>query len=140
MEVLTCDHPDLRPVRMSDLETLDFDFCRGFFNACFSDPSEFTFIFVGNVDPGAFVPLLNKYIASLPTVAAPGSAELPPGPIFRDTVIEFPRARQRGEVRHGQSPRSSVVVALPCAIFGEGFNPLQPRPEESLSYDMTLQV
>ena len=39
--------------------------CR-FFDACFVDPSEFTLVFIGAIDVNTFLPLVQKYLGSIP--------------------------------------------------------------------------
>ncbi|KAL6958556.1 hypothetical protein U1Q18_048858 [Sarracenia purpurea var. burkii] len=53
-----------RPIRMSDLKKVDpFKACE-YFNNCFKDPSTFTVVIVGNIDPAIASPLILQYLGS----------------------------------------------------------------------------
>lgn len=52
----------LQPIRLTDLQKVDpFKAC-DFFNNCFKDPSTFTVVIVGNIDPALASPLILQYL------------------------------------------------------------------------------
>ena len=60
------DNPYTKRMTVEDYEAIDFGKMLDIYKQCFSDASQFTMNFVGNVDMDALRPLLEKYIASLP--------------------------------------------------------------------------
>jgi zinc protease len=54
------------PLTSADVDRMNLDRSMAFYKERFADASGFTFVFVGNVDPAAFKPLVQQYIASLP--------------------------------------------------------------------------
>lgn len=54
----------LQPIRISDLKKVDaFKACK-YFSNCFKDPSTFTVVIVGNIDPAIASPLILQYLVS----------------------------------------------------------------------------
>ncbi|GMN50692.1 hypothetical protein TIFTF001_019852 [Ficus carica] len=60
-----------RPVRISDLRKVDPPQACEYFNNCFKDPSTFTAVIVGNIDPTIAVPLILQYLAGIPKAPEP---------------------------------------------------------------------
>jgi len=56
-----------RPVVEADLEKSDYAKSMAFYAKRFSNAADFTFVIVGNVTPESIRPLVEKYIASLPS-------------------------------------------------------------------------
>jgi zinc protease len=67
-KVMWNNHRRRRAWTVQDLELMDLAKSEAFFKDRFADPGNFTFTFVGNVDLETFKPLVEKYLASLPTV------------------------------------------------------------------------
>ncbi|KAA8534881.1 hypothetical protein F0562_029903 [Nyssa sinensis] len=60
-----------RPIRISDLRKVDpFKACE-YFNNCFKDPSTFTVVIVGNIDPAIACPLILQYLGGIPRPSEP---------------------------------------------------------------------
>ncbi|XP_059634863.1 zinc protease PQQL-like [Cornus florida] len=60
-----------RPIRFSDLRKVDpFKACE-YFNKCFKDPSTFTVVIVGNIDPAVACPLILQYLGGIPRPSEP---------------------------------------------------------------------
>lgn len=54
----------MQPIRISDIKKVDpFKACE-YFNNCFKDPSSFTVVIVGNIDPAIARPLVLQYLVS----------------------------------------------------------------------------
>jgi len=66
-KALTQDHPRSRTPTPEMLDTMDLNKSLAFYKDRFSDASDFTFVFVGRLDPATVRPLVEKYIASLPS-------------------------------------------------------------------------
>ncbi|KDP33755.1 hypothetical protein JCGZ_07326 [Jatropha curcas] len=73
-----------RPIRISDLRKVDPLKACEYFNSCFRDPSTFTVVIVGNLDPTIALPLMLQYLGGIPE---------PPEPILhfnRDDLTGLP--------------------------------------------------
>ncbi|XP_039071636.1 zinc protease PQQL-like isoform X2 [Hibiscus syriacus] len=55
-----------RPIRISDLRKVDPVKACEYFNSCFKDPSTFTVVITGNIDPSIAVPLILQYLGGIP--------------------------------------------------------------------------
>ncbi|RWR72552.1 zinc protease PQQL-like protein isoform X1 [Cinnamomum micranthum f. kanehirae] len=60
-----------RPIRISDLQKVDPIRACEYFNSCFKDPSTFTVVIVGNIDPKMAVPLILQYLGGIPKSSEP---------------------------------------------------------------------
>lgn len=54
-----------RPIRISDLRKVDPIKACEYFNSCFNDPSTFTLVIVGNIDPAIARPLILQYLGGI---------------------------------------------------------------------------
>lgn len=54
----------LQPIRISDLKKVDPVKACEYFNGCFKDPSTFTVVIAGNIDPTIALPLILQYLVS----------------------------------------------------------------------------
>ncbi|KAJ9547899.1 hypothetical protein OSB04_020442 [Centaurea solstitialis] len=60
-----------RPTRISDLRKVDPFKASEYFNKCFKDPSTFTVVIVGNIDPAIARPLILQYLGGIPRPSEP---------------------------------------------------------------------
>jgi zinc protease len=60
------NHPRKRPMTADLLSEADYTRMSAIFNERFSNASDWTFYFVGNIDPTTAKPLIEKYIGSIP--------------------------------------------------------------------------
>ena len=65
-ELMYQGHHRYEPWTDATLDELDLEASRAIFEERFADTSDFTFLFVGNIDLEAMEPLLAQYIATLP--------------------------------------------------------------------------
>ncbi|XP_073298175.1 zinc protease PQQL-like [Primulina huaijiensis] len=73
-----------RPIKIGDIQKVDPLKSCEYFNNCFKDPSTFTVVLVGNIDPAIACPLILQYLGGIPR---------PPEPIFnfkRDELQGLP--------------------------------------------------
>ncbi|XP_010545332.1 PREDICTED: zinc protease PQQL-like isoform X2 [Tarenaya hassleriana] len=96
-----------RPIRISDLRKVDPLKACEYFNRSFTDPSTFTVVIVGNVDPTMALPLILQYLGGIPK---------PPQPVLnfnRDDLkglpFTFPTKITREVVR-------SPMVEAQCSV------------------------
>lgn len=101
-EALTGGHPRTMPFTEDDLPTVTLPNIVAAYNSRFANASDFTFVFVGTIEPEELIALSEQYLASLP-----GSRE-------RETVadvgIRYAEAPVETEVRAGIEPISQVIV------------------------------
>lgn len=55
----------LKPIRLSDLKKVNPQRACEYFNKCFRDPSNFTVVVVGNINPSIALPLIQQYLVSV---------------------------------------------------------------------------
>ncbi|KNA14112.1 hypothetical protein SOVF_110570 [Spinacia oleracea] len=60
-----------RPIRISDLKRVDAYKACEYFSNCFKDPSTFTVVIVGNLDPATARPLILQYLGGIPKPPVP---------------------------------------------------------------------
>lgn len=82
--VHTQDVAALKPLSLQELNTMEFERAKQFFEEYFTNPADFTCVIVGNFDVEAIAPLVNTYLGALPpksqtpamiSVAAPAFPE-----------------------------------------------------------------
>ncbi len=100
MVTLAQYHPRVRPWTMSMLEDLDLNRSLKIYRDRFADASDFTFVFVGNVDLTRLRPLSETYLGGLPSLRTEES--------WRDVGVRPPGGVVRKEVRKGLEPQSRV--------------------------------
>jgi len=104
--VNTMDHPRFRPMTLERIDEIDHEKALRFYESCFARPEDFSFFFVGNVEPGTLAPLLERTLGSLP--AAPGSPAR-----FVEREAPFPEGEVRETVRAGSEPRARTDLTFP---------------------------
>ena len=103
-QVLAQGHPRARPLSAAMLKELELNELMTIYKDRFSDAGDFTFFFVGNVDPGTLKPLVEQWLGSLPST---GRKETPRdvGPKqFAGTIDKI--------VKKGIAPQSQSVVLM----------------------------
>ncbi|MFW5801745.1 MAG: M16 family metallopeptidase, partial [Spirochaeta sp.] len=65
--IIANDNPRMEPLRLSDLDRVDFETVRQTYLDTFADLSDTVFVFVGSIDPETMQPLTEQYLGSLPT-------------------------------------------------------------------------
>ncbi|XP_058068278.1 zinc protease PQQL-like isoform X2 [Magnolia sinica] len=104
-----------RPIRISDLRKVDPIKACEYFNSCFKDPSNFTVVIVGNIDPTVSIPLVLQYLGGIPK---PSESVLH---FNRDDLkglpFTFPATVIREEVRSPMvEAQCSVQLAFPVEL------------------------
>src|SRR6185503_4000348 len=74
----------------------------------FADASDFTFVFVGNVDTTTLKPLAERYLASLPSTHRVET--------WRDAGIRAPTGIVEKVVRKGTEPKAMTYIAFSGSI------------------------
>nr|XP_009764558.1 PREDICTED: uncharacterized protein LOC104216239 isoform X3 [Nicotiana sylvestris] len=107
-----------RPIKFGDLRKVNpYKACE-YFNSCFKDPSTFTVVIVGNIDPSIACPLMLQYLGGIPR---------PPEPVLhfsRDDLkglpFQFPTTITREVVRSPMvEAQCSVQLCFPVELKNE---------------------
>lgn len=93
-----------RPFTMESLGKINLDKAFNFYKERFADFSDFTFFFVGNIDLVQIKPLVETYLASLPSM---GRKET-----WKDLGVRTPKGLIAKSVYKGIEPKSSVTINL----------------------------
>jgi zinc protease len=104
-QVNSSNHYSAAPLTAADVPALDLDAMRAFYQARFANAADFTYFFVGAFTVDQITPLLEKWLASLPSQGTRSAA-------FRDIGVEFPAAVVKEEVRKGKEPASQTVLSF----------------------------
>ena len=113
---LTQDHPRERPLTPASIDQMSLDRSMAFYKARFADASDFTFVFVGSIDVATMKPLVERYLASLPTLHRPEKVidrgvRPPPGVVEREVV-------------RGLDPRSQVAIVFTGPFQNDAYHRL----------------
>ncbi len=102
--VITADHhPRVQPISIEFLEKVDFERIKRIYKERFADANNFTFVFVGNIDVETFKPLVETYLASLPTVENDET--------YKDNGIRAPKNKiERVIKKKLEVPKSTVSI------------------------------
>lgn len=99
------NHPRKVRVKADMIDQMDYDKILSMYNDRFKDVSDFTFIFVGNVDVEQMKPLIQEYLGSLPTTNRKES--------FTDNKIEMRQGVYKNEfIRKQETTKASNFVLL----------------------------
>lgn len=95
-------HFRARPWEVSMLNELDLDKSMRIYKERFGDMGDFTFFLVGSFDPQGIKPLVETYLASLPSANRKEN--------WRDVGMRMPEGIIRKEVRKGMEEKSQVQL------------------------------
>jgi zinc protease len=104
VSALTQDHPRARPLTPASVDQMNLDRSMAFYKNRFADASDFTFVFVGNLDLQVMKPLVERYLASLPSLRRTEAAV--------DRGIHPPAGVVKRQVVKGVDPRSQVRIVF----------------------------
>jgi len=104
--VMMSDHnPRAVPLSYKLLDGISLEKIKTIYKERFCDPGNFTFIFVGKIDPESVKSLFEKYLASLPTVKRTETA--------KDDGIRPPKGKVTNDfLRENKTPRASLFYNL----------------------------
>lgn len=102
--IMSGNHPRKRPASPESVDKVDADRALEIYRERFADASDFTFVFVGNIDLKTFRPLVEQYIASLPGLFRKEKAN----PI----QLNRPQGALKTVVKKGKTDRASVCLIL----------------------------
>ena len=107
---LAQDHPRAQPMTPERVNEMNLQKSFAFYKERYADASDFTFVFTGNFEIATIKPLVEQYLASLPST---GRKET-----WRDVGIRAPKGVVTKTVRKGIEPKSqaSLVFSGPIAF------------------------
>ncbi len=97
-------HPRVRPLSVEMLKELDLARMTAFYKDRFGDAGDFSFLFVGNIDLATFKPLVEQWLAALPTTGRTES--------FRDVGPKQFSGKIDKTVRKGLAPQSQTALLI----------------------------
>jgi zinc protease len=104
-QVNTSNHYSAQPLTMADLPNLSLDAMKSFYSARFGNAADFTYFFVGAFTEAEITPLLEKWLASLPSTGKKTSEA-------RDMGVKFPAAVVKDGVNKGKEPASQTLLSF----------------------------
>jgi len=99
---LTQYHYRSRPLTPELIDEWDLEKSYAFYKDRFADASDFTFIFVGNLDLETVKPLARRYLGSLPSIERKES--------WQDEGIDYPKGVIQKRVQKGIEPKSQTSI------------------------------
>jgi zinc protease len=104
-QVNTSNHYSADELEVADVADLKLEAMRSFYNARFANAADQTYFFVGAFSVDEITPLVEKWVATLPSTGRRSSAA-------RDMGVRFPGAVVREEVKKGKEPASQTVLSF----------------------------
>jgi zinc protease len=101
---LAQNHLRARPLTPELVDEWNLDKSYAFYKDRFADASDFTFIFVGNIDIEAMKPLVERYLGGLPSIHR--------NEAWKDVGIEPPKGVVQKSVKKGIEPKSQTSVVF----------------------------
>jgi zinc protease len=104
-QVNTSGHYISQPLVPERVETLSREKMIAFYKARFANAADFSLIMVGAFKVDGVIPLLARYVGSLPSTGTQTSH-------FKDVGIHFPDTNQKEKVEAGREPRGQTVISF----------------------------
>jgi zinc protease len=99
------NHYTSQPLTPELVGTVDRAKLFSYYKARFANAADFTLFMVGAFEADTAVPLLARYVGSLPSSGTRSSQ-------FKDLAIRFPASIEKAVVEKGQEPRSQTVISF----------------------------
>ena len=103
-EIMGQNHPRRRVTTAATIDEWNLDKSMAFYKERFGDASDFTFVFVGNLDPAAMKPLVERYLGSLPSLHRSEKG--------KDVGARPPTGVITKRVEKGIEPKSQAAIFL----------------------------
>ena len=104
-QINTGDHYTARPLTLDRVKALDRARMLSYYRERFANAADFTFLMVGAFKTDEVLPLVGRYVGSLPSAGTPSAK-------FRDVGMGFPKDIVRERVTRGQEPRARTVISF----------------------------
>jgi zinc protease len=104
VSVMMANHnPRVIPMTYKVLGNVSLEKIQAIYKDRFCDPGNFTFEFSGKIDPEKVKPLIEKYLASLPTVKR--------SQVYKDNGVRPPVGMAKEDFNHeSKTPRTSIYI------------------------------
>ncbi len=129
-QVNSSNHYSAAALTMADIPTLNLDTMKTFYSARFANAADFTYFFVGAFTVDEITPLLEKWVATLPSQGKKTSA-------FRDMGVKFPAGVVKEEVRKGKEPASQTVLSF---FADPGFDEFEMHRARAASQVLSIRL
>ena len=103
-EIMGQNHPRRRMPTIAMIDEWDLDKSMAFYRERFADASDFTFVFVGNLDPAVMQPLVERYLGGLPSIRRTET--------WKDVGARTPKGTITRQVAKGIEPKSQAAVVF----------------------------
>jgi len=104
-QINSSNHYTSEPITADRIAHLSADKMSAFYHRLFANASDFSFFMVGSFKIDDMVPLIGKYVGSLPSTGAKSLK-------YRDVNLHFPDASQKATVELGREPKSQIVISF----------------------------
>jgi zinc protease len=104
-EINTSNHFTAKALTAADIAALDRGKMMAFYRERFANAADFTLFMVGAFKVDTVVPLLARYVGSLPSKGQPTSN-------YKDLGVRFPTGVQKVNVQKGREPRSQTIMSF----------------------------
>ena len=104
-EINTSSHYSAKPITLERIAKLDRAAMTSFYKARFANAADFTFFMVGAFKVDEALPLVGKYIGSLPSKGTAGAT-------FKQMGAKFPEKSVSEKVVKGREPRAQTIVSF----------------------------
>jgi zinc protease len=101
-EIMGQTHPRRRLPTPAMIDEWNLDKSMAFYKDRFGDASDFTFVFVGNIDPVVMKPLAERYLGSLPSLRRKEAG--------KDVGARAPKGTITKQVVKGLEPKSQAAI------------------------------
>jgi zinc protease len=101
---LSQNHFRAHPMTPELVDEMNLDKSLAFYKDRFADASDFTFVFVGNIDLQAMKPLVERYLGALPSIHRKES--------WKDVGIKPPKGVVQKSVKKGIEPKSQAAIVF----------------------------
>ncbi len=107
-QINTSNHYSANEMKPADVPALSLDAMQAFYSSRFANAADFTYFFVGAFTEEQITPLLEKWVASLPSTGKKTA-------VARDMGVKFPASTVKEEVKKGKEPVSQTVLSFYAA-------------------------
>jgi zinc protease len=114
-EVNESGHCTSKPFTADQIGSIDRAKMLAFYKQRFSNAADFTFFMVGAFKVDSALPLLSRYVGTLPSTGQKTSQ-------FKDIGVRFPTGVQRAKVEKGREPRSQTAISF---FADPSFDPME---------------
>ncbi len=129
-QVNTSNHYSATELTPADVPTLNLETMRRFYHARFSNAADETYFFVGAFTVDEITPLIEKWVASLPSTGKRSSAA-------RDMGVRFPTSVMKEEVKKGKEPASQTVLTF---FADPGFDEFEMHRVRAATSVLTIRL